>query len=75
MRDARAEAEVLRAALRVESPSHGDRLEQRRLPGSILTDEERDLRMELQNIEITNGRQTEWVLVEGWVYTGYAWRL
>jgi len=43
-----AEPEVLRTALRVESASHRDRLQQRGFPGSVFADEKRDCRMELQ---------------------------
>jgi len=65
VRNPRAEAEVLRAAFRVEAPRDGDRLEERRLARAVLADEERDLRMQREHIEVPHRRQGKGIVIEG----------
>src|SRR5438552_2095235 len=55
----RAEVEVLRAALGVESGEDCDRFDQRRFARAILADEERDLGIELELVESLDGRDRE----------------
>jgi hypothetical protein len=53
------------AAFRVEAPRDGDRLEERRLARAVLADEERDLRMQLEHIEVPHRRQGKGIVIEG----------
>jgi hypothetical protein len=49
------EVEVLAAALGIESGGDGDGLDQRGLAAAILTDEERDLWVQVQRVECAAG--------------------
>ena len=66
VRRARLEAKVARATFRIESERDGNRLEQRRLSGAVLADEERDRWMQRDALEVSNRRQVEWVSPEVW---------
>src|SRR5262249_47406925 len=60
----RREREVLRAALRVEASRDRDRLDQRRLAGSVVADQECHFWIELDSAQMSDRRYRERVLLE-----------
>lgn len=64
VRLARAETEVFRTALGVETTGHSDGFQQGGFSRSVLTDQKRDLRVKLQGVERAHRRQRERVVVE-----------